>query len=96
MSDRRQVRFTEQFFDRLDELLTSERGAEGEPSITDFLLFDLPAVSDRLGSNFEEYTLETGDPEVRVYIGAGILIARFAIYVALERNVVEAFWLTVD
>jgi hypothetical protein len=61
-----------------------------------FLLFDLPAVSDQLSSNYEDYTLETGDPEVRVYIGAGILIARFAIYVALERNVVEAFWLTVD
>jgi hypothetical protein len=38
----REVRFTEQFFDRLELLLPSERGADGTPSITDFLLIDLP------------------------------------------------------
>lgn len=92
----RQVRFTEQFFDRLDELLPSERGPDGEPSITDFLLFDLPSVSDRLRSNYFENTLQTGEPEVRVYIGAGMLVARFAIFVALEGEVVEAFWLSID
>jgi hypothetical protein len=36
----RQVRFTEQFFDRLDTLLPSERGTDGTPSVTDFLLLD--------------------------------------------------------
>jgi hypothetical protein len=92
----RQVRFTEQFFNRLDQLLPGERGPEGEPSITDFLLFDLPSVSDRLGSNYFENTMETNDPEVRVFIGAGVLVARFAIYVALEGDAVEAFWLSID
>jgi hypothetical protein len=47
----RQVRFTEQFFERLDSLLPTERGADGTPSVTDFLLLDLPAVRDRLASD---------------------------------------------
>jgi hypothetical protein len=38
----RPVRFTEQFFNRLDWLLPSERGADGTPSVTDFLLLDGP------------------------------------------------------
>lgn len=92
----RQVRFTEQFFDRLETLLPDERDAHGTPSVTDFLLLDLPAVRDRLASDFEHNTLTTDDPDVRVYIGSGILVRRFAIYVALEADTVEAFWLTID
>ncbi len=92
----RQVRFTEQFFDRIDALLPGERGADGSPSVTDFLLLDLPAVRDRLAADYENNTLATGDPEVRVYIGSGILVGRFAIYTAVEGDVVEAFWLTID
>ncbi len=48
-----QVRFTEQFFDRLDLLLPDERGLDGTPSVTDFLLFDLPTVRDELATDFE-------------------------------------------
>lgn len=47
----RQVRFTEQFFDRLDTLLPSERGADGTPSVTDSVLLDLPAVRDRVAAD---------------------------------------------
>jgi hypothetical protein len=61
----RQVRFTEQFFNRLDWLLPDERGADGAPSVTDFLLLDLPPVRDDLATNFEATTFETDDPEVR-------------------------------
>ena len=41
-------------------------------------------------------TLATDDPDVRVYIGSGVLVNRFAIYTVLEAEVVEAFWLTID
>ncbi len=92
----RQVRFTEEFFDRIDTLLPSERGADGTPSVTDFLLLDLPAVRDRLAVDYENNTLATDDPDVRVYIGSGILVQRFAIYTALEADIVDAFWLTID
>lgn len=49
----RQVRFTEELFDRLDTLLPGERGLDGTPSVTDFLLFDLPTVRDRRAADFE-------------------------------------------
>ncbi len=92
----RQVRFTEQFFDRLDLLLPGDRGADGAPSVTDFLLLDLPRVRDRLAADYEANTLPTDDPDVRVYVGAGVLVSRFAIFVALEADTIEAFWVSFD
>lgn len=92
----RQVRFTEQFFDRLDVLLPGERGMDGTPSITDFLLLDLPRVRDRLVSDYEGNTLATDEPDVRVYIGAGVLVTRYAIFVAEESDAIEAFWISIS
>jgi hypothetical protein len=90
------VRFTEQFFDQLELLLPSERGYDGTPSITDFVVHELPRVRDRLASGYEAHTLETDDPEVRVWMGAGVLVHRFTVYAALEANDVEAFWITIE
>jgi len=49
---RRQVRVDPTFFDRLDELLAPERGSDGTPSATDFLLHDLPAIIDLLAEDW--------------------------------------------
>lgn len=49
----RQVRFTHSFFDQLDVLLPAERGADGSPSATDFLLYELPRIRDLLAADFE-------------------------------------------
>ena len=92
----RQVRFTEQFFNRLDWLLPDERGADGTPSVTDFLLLDLPAVRDAIATDFEGRTFETDDPDARAYIGTGVLVGAFAIYAAIEGDAIEAFWITID
>ena len=37
-ADRRVVRVSQAFFDQLDEQLPPERGPEGEPSATDFVV----------------------------------------------------------
>ena len=79
----RVVRFTEQFFRRLEWLLPEDRSPDGTPSITDLLLYDLPRVRDRLAADYERNTLATDDTEVRVYIGAGALVSRFAIFTVL-------------
>ena len=92
----RKVRFTEQFFNRLDWLLPGERGADGTPSVTDFLLLDLPAVRDAFASDYEGSTFETNDRGVRVYIGIGALVGAFAVYAASDSDAVEAFWITID
>jgi hypothetical protein len=92
----REVRFTEQFFSRLEWLLPEERQADGTPSITDFILHELPRVRDRLASDFDLSTLPTEEPGVRVFVGAGSVVPRFAIYVALQNDDVEAYWLVID
>jgi hypothetical protein len=79
VTDRR-IRFTEQFFDRLDALLPTERGADGAPSVTDFLLLDLPRVRDRLVHDFEGNTKRIAE-ELRGRSSAraaGLVLVRFA------------------
>jgi hypothetical protein len=60
------------------------------------LLLELPAVRDRMATDFAGSTLATDDPDIRVFIGAGILVSRFAIFAALDDDIVEAFWIVID
>ena len=99
MTGRRQTRVTDQFFDRLDELLPSERTAAGAPSATDFVAYDLPPVLDELAGRYEDVTLPVDESSgaVRVFIGVGALVQRFAVYTELVTDdVIEVFWLDVD
>ena len=56
MSERRQVRVAQSFFDRLDELLPPERGPRGRPSTVDFLLHEMPTLIDALAQDYEAVT----------------------------------------
>ncbi len=67
----RQVRFTDQFFDRLEVLLPFERDASGAPSVTDFIVLETPRLRDRLAADYEGSTMPTEDPEVRAAIATG-------------------------
>jgi hypothetical protein len=96
MVDRR-VRFTQSFFDRLDELLPDERGADGSPSATDFLLHELPRIRDLLASDFERNTLPADEPPVRLYVGAGTLVKSVALYAFFAADDgVDVIWLLID
>ncbi|MCW2752355.1 MAG: hypothetical protein JWR83_3465 [Aeromicrobium sp.] len=80
----RLVRFAQSFFDHLDDLLPRERDEHGNPSSTDFLLYDLPRIRDLLACDFERNTLAISDiPDLRVFIGAGVLVPRIAVYAYL-------------
>lgn len=92
----RAVRFTDSFFDRLDSLFDNERGDDGRPSATDFLLYDVPRIRDRLAADFEGNTLATADPDVRVCISGGVLVSTVAFYAVCTGNVVEVIWLSVQ
>lgn len=92
----RVVRFTDQFFNRLDALLSQERDADGAPSVTDFIVHELPRIRDRLSEDFERNTAPTGERDVRVYVSGGGAFKAIAVYVALEGSDVEAFWLSID
>jgi hypothetical protein len=82
---RRVIRFSGFFFDRLDDLLGDSRGLDGSPSSTDFLLYDLPPVCDLLAEAYEGQTMPfpVDSKDIRVYVGSGVLISRFALLMTL-------------
>ena len=97
MTTNRIVRFTDDFFDRLETLLPEERSASGTPSVTDFLVFDVPPIRDRLAHNFEGETLSTDEDDIRVCIGTGVLVRYIAVFArTVADGSVEAFWLNID
>lgn len=84
---RRQVRVAPTFFDCLDELLPAQRGADGTPSATDFLLHEMPAIIDLLAEDFVGRTLPVADDsEIRVLITAGILTPFVSVYAVLATD----------
>ncbi len=95
MTERR-VRFTEGFFERLDALLPEERSADGTPSATDFIVFEVPPIRDRLASDVLGTTLPTGNPSVRVGVASGVLVSRIAVYAHVAADEVEVFDLDID
>jgi hypothetical protein len=44
---RREIRVAQAFFEMLDLQLRPDRGLNGEPSATDFLVIDLPEILER-------------------------------------------------
>jgi hypothetical protein len=64
------------FFDDLDRQLGSERGPNGEPSSTDFLVIDLPTVVDEFAEHFDVLAVAYTDrPDYRVLVVGGTLVA---------------------
>ena len=67
-------------FDELDEVLASERGPDGRPSVCDFLAIDLIAIIDTFSTHFEGLPmLMDGRDDYRVLIGTGALVYAFAV-----------------
>ena len=95
---RREVRVSPAFFEMLDTQLRPDRGPNGEPSATDFLVIELPEIVDAFAVGFDEL------PEVvealgsaRVYIGAGALVSAVAVYgVEVADGVVELIGVEID
>jgi len=96
MPAERRVRFTEEFFERLETLLPEERGADGRPSITDFLAFEIPTFRDRLALNAEGATVATAVPDVRALVAAGVLVPALVVYLMIHEDEVEAFGIAFD
>ena len=96
MTTERRVRFTEEFFEQLDVLLPEERGVDGTPSVTDFLVFEVPPIRDRLAADALGTTMPTQNQWVRVSVTSGVLISRIAVYVLVAVDEVEVFDLDLD
>ncbi len=96
MTTSRRVHFSDEFFDHLEELLPEERGADGTPSVTDFLVFEAPRIRDRLAADALRATMPTSLPDVRVYINTGLLLSGVVVYMRHDEYSVEVFWLSID
>lgn len=95
---RRIVRTSSAFFDQLDEQLGESRGPNGEPSATDFLVFELPAVVDAFATRFDELPEAVeGVSEAPMAIGTGTLVRAFAVYgLVMVDDFVELIGVEID
>lgn len=81
MTDRRQVRVASALFDQLDELLGADRGPQGQPSATDFVVLELPAIVERFATDFNRLPpIEEGLESARMLIGTGMLVRAFVVF----------------
>jgi hypothetical protein len=78
---RRIVRASTAFFEDLDRQLGPDRDPHGEPSATDFLVIEVPAIVEQFATGFDSLpeTVE-GLAEARMVIGTGRLVRAFAAY----------------
>ncbi len=77
VSDRRLVRVDQAFFDALDEQLRPERGPNGEPSVGDFILVDLPPIAEVFATRFESLPAPFSQrTDYRTYLMNGLLVPR--------------------
>lgn len=86
MTIRREVRVANVFFAQLDEQLGTERGPNGEPSATDFIVIELPSVVEEFAVAFNELPEAlVGVSSVRMFIGTGSLVRAFVVH-GIETN----------
>ena len=72
---RRIVRVDPRFFSELDAQLGETRGPRGEPSASDFLLVDLPTISEVFAEDFDELpVLFAGRDDYRYLVASGLLV----------------------
>ena len=95
---RRHVRVSDAFFRRLDDQLKPDRGPDGQPSATDFLVRELPEVVDRFATDFEGLPeIIDGVPGGRMLIAGGLLVRAFVVYgVLLDDGSIELIGVEFD
>ena len=78
---RRSVRVDAQSFAELDAQLRESRGLGGEPSASDFLVIDLPTISDAFAEHFDEFPAMYPDRDDYRYLAATGKLVRAALVV---------------
>ena len=91
MTRRVEVRVSDSFFEELEAQLGVERGPAGEPSVTDFMVMDLPAIVERFASGFDTLPEAIGGvSSVRMFIGTATLVRAFVVHgVEVDGGIVE-------
>jgi hypothetical protein len=85
-------------FEQLDELLRAERGPNGQPSATDVIVLELPAIVERFATGFDDLPeIVEGVPAGRMLIAAGMLVRAIAVFGLLTSdNTIDLIGLSLD
>ncbi|MGH1493662.1 MAG: hypothetical protein ACRBK7_30420 [Acidimicrobiales bacterium] len=93
----REVRVSNAFFDDVDELFPSTRGADGTPSADDFIRFALPSLIAEIGERFDGVADMPDGPGVRAFVLPGVLVPFVAIYAGeLSSGIVYLLGMEID
>lgn len=94
----RSVRVDTQFFVDLDNQLDAERGPDGQPSASDFLLIDLPPIAAVFATGFDDLpSLYVDRDDYRYLVSTGSLVAAATVIGHLSRDgVVVLFGIEID
>ena len=85
--ERRIVRVAREAFEELEEVLGTERGPLGEPSLTDFLTIELLAIVDLFATRFDDLpTLIEGRSDYRILIATGTLVHAISVVAQLAAD----------
>ena len=97
-SERRHVRVSHDVFNQIDEVLGTERGPNGEPSVNDFLTVDLLPIVDAFAERFDDLPeVVVGRPDYRLLITSGILVRSIAVIAQLTSDgSIEVLDITLD
>ena len=80
MTDRRPIRVDDRFLELLDAQLGDERGPNGEPSTTDFLLVELPPIAERFATAFASLITPIPQrPDYRSVLAVGSIVPRILV-----------------
>ena len=78
MAARRIVKITTSFEADIDAQLPEERGADGQPSRLDFLLYELPTIMEVFATRYDQLPNVAGaPPNVKSFVGRGTLVAYY-------------------
>lgn len=96
--NRREVRVADSFFDELEAQLGAERGSNGEPSATDFIVVDLPRIVEEFAMRFDDLPeAMLGVGAARMLIGVGALVTAYVVHgVETSSGVVELMGIELD
>lgn len=95
---RRRVQISDAFFDQIEELLEDVRRNETEPSVTDFLVLEIPAIVERFATGFDDLPeIVDGVAAGRMLIAAGVLVPVFVVFgVLVADGSVEIIGIDID
>jgi hypothetical protein len=98
VTSRRVVRVTDAFFELLDDALGIDRGPNGEPSASDFIVLELPAIVDRFATDFEGLPeIVEGVPAGRMLITSGVLVRAVAVFgLAISDTTIDLIGVTIE